>query len=84
MGGFDRRAEQTLALGEAIPGCPGAAMFPDFVLELDGFCIGFAHHPGEGARQHAGLPGCFDRNGGSTVTAGAFYRSRQLYDRAGQ
>ena len=69
MGRFDRGAEQTLALGEAIAGGLGAAMFADFVLELDGFCIGFADHPGEGARQHAGLAGCVDRNGGRAVAA---------------
>ena len=74
VGGFDRGAEQTLALGKTIAGCFGAAMFLNLVFERDGFCIGFAHRPREGARQHAGLAGCIDRNGGRAVAAGAFDR----------
>ena len=61
MGRFDRGAEQTLTLGEAVAGGFGAAMFPDFALECDGLRIGFTDHPRKGARQYAGFAACIDR-----------------------
>jgi hypothetical protein len=71
VGRFDRGAEKTLTLGEVASGGFGGAMFRDFALELDGFRIGFADHPGECTCQHAGLAARIDRNGGRTVAAGA-------------
>ena len=84
MGGFDRGAEQLLARGETFPGGFGAAMFAGFLLELDGFLMGFADHPGEGARQHPGFAWRIDRNRRRAVAAGAFDRGGQLHDRAGE
>ena len=67
VGGFDRGAEQALALGMMVARRYGAAMILNLVFERGGLGIRFAHHLRKRARQHAGLAARIDRNGGLAV-----------------
>ena len=78
VGRFDRGAEQALALRMVVARGFGAAMLLDLALERGGFCLDLFDHPGEGARQHAGLAARIDRNGGCAVPAARLAPPRSI------
>ena len=62
----------------------GAAVLGHFAFERERLLGRIRDHPGEGACQHAGLAGRFDRNCRGAGASDAFDSSRQLHDRARQ